>query len=136
MSRFFINRPIVAIVISILTVLVGLVSLANLPVAQYPNIVPPEGRITTTFVGADAQTVEQSVATPIEQQLSGVDNLNYMYSINASDGSLRLTTDFDVATAPDQIGKESLRHGAAADVTGTDKEDVSHAVRGKRGATK
>jgi len=100
MSRFFINRPIVAIVISILTVLVGLVSLANLPVAQYPNIVPPEGRITTTFVGADAQTVEQSVATPIEQQLSGVDNLNYMYSINASDGSLRLTTDFDVATDP------------------------------------
>jgi HAE1 family hydrophobic/amphiphilic exporter-1 len=100
MSRFFINRPIVAIVIAILTVLVGLVSLAGLPVAQYPNIVPPEGRITTTFVGADAQTVEQSVATPIEQQLSGVDNLNYMYSINASDGSLRLVTDFDVATDP------------------------------------
>jgi len=99
-SRFFINRPIVAIVISILTVIVGLVSLLGLPVAQYPKIVPPEGRITTTYVGADAQTVEQSVATPIEQQMSGVDNLNYMYSINGSDGSLRLTTDFDVATDP------------------------------------
>jgi HAE1 family hydrophobic/amphiphilic exporter-1 len=99
-SRFFIRRPIVAIVISILTVIIGLVCLLGLPVAQYPKIVPPEGRITTTYVGADAQTVEQSVATPIEQQMSGVDNLNYMYSINGSDGSLRLTTDFDVATDP------------------------------------
>ena len=100
MSRFFINRPIVAIVISILTVIIGLVCLVGLPVAQFPNIVPPEARITTTYVGADAQTVEQSVATPIEQQLSGVDNLNYMFSINGSDGSLRLTADFDVATDP------------------------------------
>ena len=100
MSRFFINRPIVAIVISILTVIIGMVCLVGLPVAQFPNIVPPEARITTTYVGADAQTVEQSVATPIEQQMSGVDNLNYMYSINGSDGSLRLTTDFDVATDP------------------------------------
>jgi len=100
MPRFFINRPIVAIVISILTVIIGMVCLVGLPVAQFPNIVPPEARITTTYVGADAQTVEQSVATPIEQQMSGVDNLNYMYSINGSDGSLRLTTDFDVATDP------------------------------------
>jgi multidrug efflux pump subunit AcrB len=74
-------RPIVAIVISILTVIVGLVVMFQLPVAQYPKIVPPEGRITTSFVGADAQTVEQAVAAPIEQQMSGVDNLNYMYSI-------------------------------------------------------
>src|SRR5437667_9095919 len=100
MSRFFINRPIVAMVISILTVIVGLVALFQLPIAQYPKIVPPEVRITTTFVGADAQTVEQSVAAPLEQQLSGADNMNYMYSINASDGSLRLTTNFDVATDP------------------------------------
>jgi HAE1 family hydrophobic/amphiphilic exporter-1 len=99
-SRFFINRPIVAIVIAILTVIIGSVALVSLPIAQFPKIVPPEARITTTFVGADAQTVEQSVATPIEQQLSGVDNLNYMYSINGSDGSLRLITDFDVATDP------------------------------------
>ena len=100
MSKFFIDRPIVAIVASILTMIVGLVCLASLPVAQFPKIVPPEARITTTYVGADAQTVEQSVATPIEQQMSGVDNLNYMYSINGSDGSLRLTTNFDVATDP------------------------------------
>ena len=100
MSRFFINRPIVAIVISILTIIVGLVTLFQLPIAQYPKVVPPEMRITSSFVGADAQTVEQSVAAPLEQQMSGVDNLNYMYSINGSDGSLRLTSNFDVASDP------------------------------------
>jgi HAE1 family hydrophobic/amphiphilic exporter-1 len=99
-SKFFIRRPIVAIVIAIITVIVGVVSFLGLPIAQFPKIVPPEARITTTYVGADAQTVEQSVATPIEQQMSGVDNLNYMFSINGSDGSLRLTTDFDIATDP------------------------------------
>ena len=100
MSKFFINRPIVAIVIAIITVIVGSVALVSLPIAQFPKIVPPEARITTTYVGADAQTVEQSVATPIEQVLSGVDNMNYMYSINGSDGSLRMTANFDVATDP------------------------------------
>jgi HAE1 family hydrophobic/amphiphilic exporter-1 len=99
-SKFFINRPIVAIVIAIITVIIGSVALVTLPIAQFPKIVPPEARITSTYVGADAQTVEQSVATPIEQVLSGVDNMNYMYSINGSDGSLRLTADFDVATDP------------------------------------
>jgi len=99
-SKFFINRPIVAIVIAIITVIVGAVALVSLPIAQFPKIVPPEARITTTYVGADAQTVEQSVATPIEQVLSGVDNMNYMYSINGSDGSLRMTANFDVATDP------------------------------------
>src|SRR3954462_11984884 len=100
MSRFFINRPIVAIVIAILMVLVGLVSIASLPIAQFPNIVPPEIRIQTTFVGADAPTIEQSVATPIEQQMSGVDNMNYMYSINANNGVMRLVVNFDVKTDP------------------------------------
>jgi HAE1 family hydrophobic/amphiphilic exporter-1 len=99
-SKFFINRPIVAIVIAIITVIVGAVALVSLPIAQFPKIVPPEARITTTYVGADAQTVEAAVATPIEQTLSGVDNLNYMTSINASDGSLRETANFDVATDP------------------------------------
>jgi HAE1 family hydrophobic/amphiphilic exporter-1 len=99
-SKFFINRPIVAIVIAIITVIIGAVALVSLPIAQFPKIVPPEARITTTYVGADAQTVEAAVATPIEQTMSGVDNLNYMTSINGSDGQLRLTTNFDIATDP------------------------------------
>jgi len=98
MSKFFINRPIVAIVISILTVIVGAVTVFTLPVSQFPAIAPPEVQVQTTFVGADAQTVEQSVATPIEQQMSGVDNMNYMYSLNSSTGELRLIVDFDVKT--------------------------------------
>jgi HAE1 family hydrophobic/amphiphilic exporter-1 len=105
MYRFFINRPIVAMVIAILMVLVGAVSMLTLPVAQFPNIVPPEIRIQTTYVGADAQTVEQSVATPIEAQMSGVDNMNYMLSINANNGSMRMLVNFDVKTDPniDQV---------------------------------
>ena len=67
MYRFFINRPIVAMVIAILMVLVGLVSMSTLPISQFPKVVPPEVRIQTTFVGADAETVQQSVATPIEE---------------------------------------------------------------------
>jgi len=101
MSKFFINRPIVAMVIAILTVIVGAVAVAGLPVAQFPQIAPPEIQVTATYVGADAQTIEQSVATPIEQQMSGVDNMNYMYSINATaNGQMRLIVDFDVATDP------------------------------------
>jgi len=101
MSKFFIERPIVAMVISILTVIVGAVTIAALPVAQFPNIVPPEIQIIGTYVGADAQTLEQSVATPIEQQLNGVDNMNYMYSLNAAGNSTTtLIADFDVQTAP------------------------------------
>jgi HAE1 family hydrophobic/amphiphilic exporter-1 len=105
MAKFFINRPIVSMVIAIIMVIVGIVSFLSLPVAQYPNIVPPEIAINTTFVGGDALTVEQSVATPIEQQLSGVDHLNYMYSLNASNGSMKETVNFDIATDPniDQV---------------------------------
>jgi HAE1 family hydrophobic/amphiphilic exporter-1 len=105
MARFFINRPIVAIVIAIVMVIVGVVALLGLPISQYPNIVPPEIFINTTYVGADAQTVEQSVATPIEQQMSGVDFMNYMYSLNANNGELRMYVNFDVKTDPniDQV---------------------------------
>jgi len=105
MSSFFINRPIVAMVIAILMVIVGAVALTGLPVAQYPNIVPPEVQIRATYTGADALTVEQSVATPIEQQMSGVDNMAYMYSLNANNGQMTLRVDFDVSTDPntDQI---------------------------------
>jgi HAE1 family hydrophobic/amphiphilic exporter-1 len=101
MSNFFIRRPIVAIVIAILTVIVGAISIANLPVAQFPNIVPPEIRLSADYPGGDAQTLEQSVATPIEEQINGVDNLDYMYSINATgDSSTTLFADFDVKTDP------------------------------------
>ena len=103
MSNFFINRPIVAMVIAILTVIIGAVTIASLPVAQFPNIVPPEVQIQATYVGADAQTLEQSVATPIEQQMSGVDNMNYMYSLNATaNGQTTMIVDFDVKTDPNQ----------------------------------
>src|SRR5271168_4529728 len=105
MYRFFINRPIVAMVIAILMVIVGLVSMVSLPVAQFPSIVPPEIRIQTTFVGGDAQTLAESVATPIEEQMSGVDNMNYMYSISANNGVMRMGVNFDVKTDPniDQV---------------------------------
>jgi HAE1 family hydrophobic/amphiphilic exporter-1 len=101
MSKFFINRPIVAIVIAILTVIVGAIVILTLPVAQFPAIAPPEIQVSAIYVGADAQTIEQSVATPIEEQMSGVDNMNYMYSLNATaNGQMRMIVDFDVNTDP------------------------------------
>ncbi len=105
MSKFFVNRPIVAIVISIVTVIVGLVSMLRLPIAQFPNIVPPEILVRATYPGADALTLEQSVATPLEAQISGVDQMTYMYSVNANNGQSQITIDFDVNTDPniDQV---------------------------------
>jgi HAE1 family hydrophobic/amphiphilic exporter-1 len=105
MAKFFIDRPIVAIVISIVMVIVGVVSMLQLPTAQFPNIAPPEIQVTAIYPGADAQTLEQAVATPIEQQLSGVDNMNYMYSTNANNGQTQITVDFGVQTDPniDQV---------------------------------
>src|SRR6476660_3155687 len=105
MSDFFVRRPIVAIVIAVFMVLVGAICLTTLPIAQYPNIVPPEIQILTHYTGADALTIEQSVAAPIEQKMSGVDKMNYMYSINANNGDIRLIVNFDVATDPniDQV---------------------------------
>ena len=100
-SKFFIRRPIVAIVIAILMVIGGLVSMLSLPTAQFPNIVPPEILVRAIYPGADAKTLEQAVATPIEQQMNGVDNMNYMESSNASNGMTQLTVDFDVKTNAD-----------------------------------
>jgi len=106
MARFFINRPIVAMVISILMVIVGIVAMVGLPITQYPNIAPPEIQLTATYPGADALTLEQAVATPIEQQMSGVDNMIYMYSTSqTSSGQMQLRVDFDLTTDPsyDQV---------------------------------
>src|ERR1700685_1158019 len=105
MSKFFIRRPIVAIVIAIVTVILGTVSLISLPTSQYPNIVPPEILVTATYPGADAKTVSQAVSTPIEQQMNGVDNMIYMDSVSANNGVVQLFVDFDVKTDPniDQV---------------------------------
>src|SRR6202522_3739965 len=101
MASFFIRRPIVAIVIAILTVIVGAISIATLPVAQFPQIAPPEIRLQANYPGADAQTLEQSVDVPIEQQVTGVDNMTYMYSLNATaNQQTTLIVDFDLKTDP------------------------------------
>src|SRR5712672_2662812 len=117
MSKFFIHRPIVAMVISIVLVLVGTLTILNLPVALFPSIAAPEIQILATYVGADAQTLEQAVATPIEQQMSGVDNMNYMYSLNANSNSISsLIVNFDAKTDPnnDYILAQSRETQAAS----------------------
>lgn len=101
MSKFFINRPIVAIVISILMVIAGVIALLRLPTAQFPNISDPQISVTANYTGADANTVAQSVATPIEQQVAGVSGMNYMSSQNASNGQMALTVDFGIDTVAD-----------------------------------
>src|SRR5437660_12476571 len=109
MARFFVNRPIVAMVISIITVVAGLLAMRSLPVAQYPTIIPPQIIVSTTFTGADAVTVEQSVTTPLEQAMNGEDDMLYMQSTNANDGTMTLTVTFDIDTNPniDQVNVQN-----------------------------
>src|SRR5580698_1759653 len=101
MAKFFIRRPIVAIVIAIVTVILGVVSMLTLPTAQFPDIAPPEIQVQATYAGADAKTLLQSVSTPLEQQITGVDNMLYMYSVNANNGQATVYVDFDVKTNSD-----------------------------------
>jgi HAE1 family hydrophobic/amphiphilic exporter-1 len=101
MASFFVNRPIVAMVMSIIIVLLGVVAMQRLPVAQYPEIVPPMIQVTTTFIGASSTDVEASVATPVEQQINGVENMIYMKSTNANDGTLTLKVSFEVGSNQD-----------------------------------
>src|SRR5262245_3726831 len=109
MAAFFVRRPIVAIVIAIITVLAGLVAMGALPVALFPDIVPPQILVTATYTGADSSTIEQSVATPLEQQTNGVDDMLYMQSTNANDGTMQLTVTFDIDTQPniDQVNVQN-----------------------------
>ena len=109
MARFFISRPIVAIVIAIITVVGGFLSMRTLPVSQFPAIIPPQIIVSTSYAGADAVTVEQSIATPLEQQLNGVDDMMYIQSNNANDGTMSLTVTFDVETDPsiDQVNVQN-----------------------------
>ena len=108
-SSFFIRRPIVAMVISIIIVMVGIIAVRGLPLAQFPNIVPPQIIVSTNYTGADAVTIEQSVSTPLEQQMNGVDNMLYMQSINANDGTEQLFVTFGIDTDPniDQVNVQN-----------------------------
>jgi HAE1 family hydrophobic/amphiphilic exporter-1 len=119
MSVFFIRRPILAIVISVIAIIVGCVALAFVPVSLFPNITPPEIVVSATDPGSDALTVEQSVATPIEQQISGVDKMNYMYSLNANTGQMKLRINFDETSDPktDQILTQMRQAQASAQLS-------------------
>jgi multidrug efflux pump subunit AcrB len=102
LSKFFINRPIFATVLSIVIVLAGLVSIPNLPISQYPEITPPTVQVTCAYPGANAQTVADTIAAPIEQQVNGVENVLYMSSTSGNDGTYTLTVTFDIGTDVNQ----------------------------------
>ena len=106
LSRFFIDRPIFASVLSLLIIIAGGAAIFALPVARYPEIVPPTIQINATYPGADAQTVAESVAAPIEQELSGVKNLIYFSSQSANNGAAKITATFEIGTDQDLAAVE------------------------------
>ena len=101
-SRFFIDRPIFASVISLLFIMAGFIALISLPIAQYPELIPPAVTVKADYTGASAEVVAQTVAAPLEQAINGVDDMIYMNSIASSDGKLELTVTFVIGTDPDQ----------------------------------
>ena len=121
-SQFFIERPIFASVISISIVIAGSVTLLGLPVSQYPEITPPTVEVSAIYPGANAQVISETVAAPIEQQVNGVENMIYMSSTSAGDGSYKLTVTFEVGTnldiarmADNVIEKRNIRQGQLTD---------------------
>ena len=101
MEKFFVNRPIFAMVIAIVIVLLGLLSIGSLPVEQYPDITPPVVEVSASYQGADALTVDQAVATPVSQSVIGVSDMLYMQSTSANDGQMSLQVTFDIGSDPD-----------------------------------
>ena len=101
-SKFFIDRPVFASVISIIIVIGGLLSMRFLPISQYPEIVPPEVSISATYPGASAETIAATVAAPLEQQVNGVEKMLYMRSTSTGSGTLSLVVTFQIGTNPDQ----------------------------------
>ena len=122
MATFFINRPIVAMVLAIIIVIVGITAMQSLPIAQYPEITPPEVQVSATYTGANAEVVEQSVATPLEQKVNGVENMLYMKSVNANDGSMRLTVSFEVGSDLDM--SNVLTQNRVSEATASIPEEV------------
>ena len=122
MAEFFVNRPIVAMVLAIIIVIVGFVAMGTLPVAQYPEITPPEVSVSATYTGANAEVVEQSVATPLEQKVNGVENMLYMKSVNSNDGKMTLTVAFEVGSDLDM--SNVLTQNRVSEATASVPEEV------------
>jgi hydrophobe/amphiphile efflux-1 (HAE1) family protein len=122
MAEFFVRRPIVAMVMAIIIMIVGFVAMSSLPIAQYPNITPPEVAVSATYTGANAEVVEQSVATPLEQKVNGVENMLYMKSVNSNDGKLNLTVSFEVGSDLDM--SNVLTQNRVSEATASIPEEV------------